>query len=85
MKSSLQNLPKEFAMNIQLTPEQLQALDARDGTTPRVIDPRNDTAYVLVSETEYESVREVLEEEQQQQVIGSIALRNAVGRMEETP
>ena len=72
-------------MNIQLTPEQLQALDTRDGTTPRVIDPRNDTAYVLVSETEYESVREVLEEEQQQQVIRSIALRNAVGRMEETP
>ena len=72
-------------MNIQLTPEQLQALDARDGTTPRVIDPRNDTAYVLVSETEYESVREVLEEEQHRRVIHSIALQNAVGRMEEAP
>jgi hypothetical protein len=72
-------------MNIHLTPEQLQALDARDGTAPRVIDPRNDTAYVLVRETEYESVREALEEEQQQQVIRSIGLRNAIGRMEEAP
>ena len=72
-------------MNIQLTPQQLQTLDAREGGTPRVIDPRNNAAYVLVSEAEYETVREVLEDEQRQQGISAVALRNAIGRMGESP
>lgn len=72
-------------MNIQLTPLQLPALDAREGGAPRVIDPRNNVAYVLVSEADYETVREVLEDEQRQRSIHAVALRNAIGRMDETP
>ncbi len=72
-------------MNIQLTPQQLPALDSREGGAPRVIDPRNNVAYVLISEAEYETVREVLEDEQRQQAIHAIGMRNAIGRMEETP
>ena len=72
-------------MNIQLTPQQLPALDARDGGATRVIDPRSNTAYVLVSEAEYESIREVLEDEERQRLIRVVGLRNAIGRMSEVP
>ena len=72
-------------MSIQLTPQQLQALDVDKGGSPRVIDPRNNVSYVLVSEVEYESVREVLEDEQRQRSIRAVALRNAIGRMSEKP
>ena len=72
-------------MKIELTPQQLQALDAGEGELPRVIDPRNNVSYVLVSETEYETVRDVLEDEQRQRSIRAVALRNAIGRMGEMP
>jgi hypothetical protein len=72
-------------MAIQLTEQQQQALDAERNTLPRVIDPRTNTAYVLVPETDYESVREALEDERRQQAIRAVGLRNAVGRMEEAP
>ena len=72
-------------MSIQLTPEQLQALDADERGLPRVIDPRNNASYVLVSESEYETVRDVLEDEQRQRSIRAAALRNAIGRMGERP
>ena len=72
-------------MNIQLTPQQLQALDTCEKGAPRVIDPRNNAAYVLVSEAEYETVRELLEDEQRQRSIRKVAIRNAIGRMGETP
>lgn len=52
---------------------------------PRVIDPRKNIAYVLVTEAEYESMRAVLDDEQEQQSIRAIALRNAAGRMKESP
>ena len=72
-------------MNIQLTAQQLQALDAREGEMPRMIDPRSNAAYVLLSESEYETVREVLEDERRQRAIREVARRNAVGRMNELP
>jgi len=73
-------------MEIQLTPQQLQALDAGDDAgLPRVIDPRNNASYVLVRESEYETVRDALEDEQRQRTIRAVALRNAIGRMDETP
>ena len=72
-------------MNIQLTPQQFPALDALESEPLRVIDPRNNAAYVLVSEAEYESVRDLLEDERQQRGVRAVALRNAVGRMGETP
>ena len=72
-------------MSIQLTPQQLQALDAGEGGLPRVIDPRNNVSYVLVRESEYETVRDVLEDDRRQRSIRAVALRNAIGRMSETP
>jgi len=72
-------------MNIQLTAPQLQALDAGGGRLPRIVDPRKNVSYVLVSESEYETVREVLEHEQRQRSIRAVALRNAIGRMGEVP
>jgi hypothetical protein len=72
-------------MNIQLTPQQLEALDVGEGELPRVVDPRHNVSYVLVSEAEYETVREALEDEQRQQSIRAMALRNAIGRMGEMP
>ena len=72
-------------MSIHLTPQQQQALDEQGIPLPRVIDPRTNLAYVLVPETDYESIREFLEEARRCQSIHDIALRNAVGRMEEEP
>ena len=43
-------------MEIQLTQHQLKALDAGEGTLPRVIDPRHNVSYVLVIESEYETI-----------------------------
>jgi hypothetical protein len=76
---------KESAMSIQLTPEQQQDLDSQVCDAPRVIDPRTNAAYVLVPEADYEVVREVLEDERRRQAIHGVALRNAVGRMDEAP
>ena len=72
-------------MTIQLTPQQLQALDAGEGGVPRVIDPRSNASYVLVTESEYETVREVLDDERRQRSIRAVGLRNAIGRMGESP
>ena len=59
-------------------------LDARqDAGLLRVIDPRNNASYFLVREAEYETVREVLEDEQRQRTIHAVGLRNAIGRMGE--
>ncbi|MGM0485270.1 MAG: hypothetical protein ACQESR_00715 [Planctomycetota bacterium] len=70
-------------MSIELTPQQLQALDA--GELPRVVDPRNNVSYVLIAESEYETVRDILEDEQRQRSLRAVALRNAMGRMGEVP
>jgi hypothetical protein len=67
-------------MNIPLTPQQLQALSAQEGELPRLIDPRDNTPYVLLRELEYEAVREIIEDERQQRGLRAVALRNAAGR-----
>jgi hypothetical protein len=72
-------------MSVELTAQQLQDLDNAAGGTPRVIDPRSNTAYVLVTEADYETVREVLDDERQQRAIRATALRNAAGRLQESP
>ena len=72
-------------MSIELTPQQLEALDADAGELPRVVDPRNNVCYVLISDSEYESLRDILEDEQRQRSIRTVALRNAIGRMGEVP
>ena len=47
-------------MSIELTPEQQQALDNQARGPQRVVDTRTDTAYVLVPESEYEAMRDLL-------------------------
>lgn len=68
-------------MNIQLTRQQQQVLDSEGGGLPRVIDPRTNAAYVLVPETDFEAVRDLVEEERRQRAIHAVALRNAAGRV----
>jgi hypothetical protein len=77
--------PEESTMTIELTPQQLQVLDGGEPGIPRIVDPRNNASYVLVSETEYETVRDVLEDERRQRGIRRVALRNAIGRMDDMP
>jgi hypothetical protein len=76
---------EELGMAIELTPQQLQLLDAEQSEFPRVVDPRNMASYVLVNEADYETVRDILRDEQQQRTIRAAALRNAIGRMNEIP
>jgi hypothetical protein len=77
---------EEVVMNIQLTPQQQQELDAQSAEhLPRVIDPRTNVAYVLVPEGDYDAVREILEDERRQRAIRAVALRNAAGRMDDIP
>ncbi len=70
-------------MIIELTEQQQKAIDAPDELPPRIIDPRTNTAYVLLPATDYDSVKELLEEEQRQKVIHRVGMRNAIGRMNE--
>jgi hypothetical protein len=72
-------------MSIELTVQQQQALDVQAENPPRVIDPRSNAAYYLIAASEYEAVREALEEDRRQTVIHAVGLRNAVGRMTEEP
>jgi len=72
-------------MSIELTPQQQQALDTKEESPPRVIDPRTNTTYILLPEVDYESIRELLQEERRQQAIHAVALRNAAGRIDDTP
>ena len=71
-------------MSIELTPQQQQALDTKEESPPRVIDPRTNTTYILLREVDYESIRELLQEERRQQAIHAVALRNAAGRIDDT-
>lgn len=72
-------------MSIRLTPQQQQALDTQEDSPPRVIDRRTNTTYVLVPEGDHESIRELLQDERRQQAIHAVALRNAAGRIDDTP
>ena len=72
-------------MQIELTPEQQAALDHEGRSPQRVVDPRTHTAYVLVPEGEYEMMRELLEDDQREQAIHAVALRNAADRLNEIP
>ena len=72
-------------MSIQLTPQQQKVLDSQEDNPPRVIDPRTDTSYILLREADYESIRELLEDDRRQQAIHAVALRNAAGSIDDTP
>jgi hypothetical protein len=72
-------------MSIELTEQQQLTLDAQAETPPRVIDPRSNAAYFLIAASDYEAVRELLEEERRQKAIRAVGLRNAAGRMGAEP
>jgi hypothetical protein len=72
-------------MSIELTREQQDALDKQGQTPQRLIDPRTHTAYVLVPENEYETMREIVEDERREHAIHAVALRNAADRLNEMP
>jgi hypothetical protein len=72
-------------MSIQLTAHQLHELDVEPGRPQRVVDPRTKTTYVLIREQDYEAMREILEDEQRQEALHSVALRNAAVRLDEAP
>jgi lysozyme len=66
-----------LAMPIRLTKQQQRDLDSTKVQPPRVVDPRTKAAYVLIPATEYEAVREILEDKRRQRDIQAVALRNA--------
>jgi PHD/YefM family antitoxin component YafN of YafNO toxin-antitoxin module len=72
-------------MSVELTREQQEALDHQGRSPQRVVDPRTHTAYVLVPEEEYAMLRELLEDDQREQAIHAVALRNAADRLDEIP
>jgi hypothetical protein len=68
-------------MDIQLSESLQRALDTQQEEPLRVVDPRTNVVYVLLRAEEFESIREILEDEKRQKDIRAVALRNAVGRM----
>ena len=72
-------------MPIELTEQQQESLDAAGDMPPTVVDPRTKASYVLIPARDYESVRQILEDERQQRAIRKVARRNAIGRMDEEP
>ena len=73
------------AMPIRLTEQQQRALDSTEAEPPHVVDPRTNEAYVLIPLTEYEAVREIVEDERRQRAIRAVGLRNAGRRADEAP
>ena len=72
-------------MAIRLTEQQQRALDSTDAELPQVVDPRTNAAYVLIPLTEYEAIREVVEDEKRQRAIRAVGFRNAGRRLDEAP
>jgi hypothetical protein len=72
-------------MAIRLTEQQQRALDSTDAQPPQVVDPRTNAAYVLIPLTEYDAVREIVEDEKRQRAIRTVAFRNAGRRADEAP
>jgi len=72
-------------MTIQLTAQQQKDLDSAGAAPLTVVDPRTNASYVLIPTDEYESIRDLVEDDRRQSAIHRIALRNAVGRMNEAP
>jgi hypothetical protein len=70
-------------MSIILSQEQQQAIDESQEHLLRLTDPRTSAAYVLLPADQYESVREVLDDERLQRSIRRVAAHNAVVRAKE--
>lgn len=72
-------------MPIELSEQQHRVLASEPDSPTRVIDPQTNSTYVLVPLADYETVREILEDEQQQRALHEMGLRNALGRMYDEP
>jgi len=72
-------------MSIELTRQQQEALDRSSADRKRLIDPRTETAYVLVPEVDYDEMRELLDDKEFQRLIHAVGLHNAASRMDEAP
>lgn len=72
-------------MTVELSRQQQDALDQAPKDPIRVIDPRNSAAYVLLPAQDYESIREVIEDNKLQRAVRNAAIRNAVGRGDDQP
>jgi hypothetical protein len=72
-------------MDIRLSESLQRALDAQQDAPLRVVDPRTNIVYVLLPAEDFESIREILDDEKRQRAVHAVALRNAVGRMNEDP
>ena len=72
-------------MATELTEQQQQSFDARGESPFRITDPRTSVTYILISESDYENVQEIMEDDRRQRVIRSIGRRDAMGRMDEQP
>ncbi|MSU79348.1 MAG: hypothetical protein EXS16_14820 [Gemmataceae bacterium] len=67
-------------MTFQLTESQQQVVDSRGETHVRAIDARNNAVYVLMPETDFLRLQEMLEEEAQHAAIYEMAKRNALAK-----
>lgn len=72
-------------MTIQLTEEQQRTVDSAGATLIQIVDPRTSATYILIPVDDYETVSEILQDEQQQKAIRKMALRNAAGWTQEAP
>lgn len=68
---------------IQLTPDQRQAVT--NGDPVRIVEPELGQEVVIVRGDLFESIKDLLQEEKNRQIIAKIGMRNAIGRMEERP
>jgi hypothetical protein len=68
-------------LNIELTANQQQAIERQGNEPTAVVDAQGNVAYYLVPATEYETIRELLEEVQRQTAIRAVGLRNAGQRI----
>ncbi len=72
-------------MTFQLTDSQQRAVDECSTNPVRVVDARNISTYVLVTEKEYQRLRDLLDEEATQAEIHAMAKRNALAKIIEAP
>jgi hypothetical protein len=70
-------------MSIVLSQELQHAIDESPAHLLQLTDPRTSIAYILMPADQYESVRDVLEDERQQRSIRRTAAHNAPARAEE--
>jgi hypothetical protein len=72
-------------MSIALSQEQQQAIDQSPEHLLHLTDPRTSATYVLLPADQYETVRDVLEDERLQRAVRQTALRNASARAGDEP